>query len=138
MSSTQESSTVADMRGQMFRAKRHMPEAGAREFLRKQMTAHVGTVDANGWPYVVPLVYVYEDGDFLYLHTGSHQGHFLTNVQRDPRICVEVSEIGPFAQRQTFCLRFGTCLFQRDRLWPGPHPLSRSPEEVVVSGSAFG
>ena len=72
MSSTQESSTVADMRGQMFRAKRHMPDAGAREFLRQQMTAHVGTVDANGWPYVVPLVYVYEDGDFLYLHTGSH------------------------------------------------------------------
>ena len=50
MSCTQESSTVADMRGQMFRAKRHMPDAGAREFLRQQMTAHVGTVDANGWP----------------------------------------------------------------------------------------
>ena len=65
MSSTQESSTVADMRGQMFRAKRHMPDAGAREFLRQQMTAHVGTVDANGWPYVVPLVYVYEDPESL-------------------------------------------------------------------------
>jgi uncharacterized protein len=102
MSSTQESLTVADMRGQMFRAKRHMPDAGAREFLRQQMTAHVGTVDANGWPYVVPLVYVYEDGDFLYLHTGSHQGHFLTNVQRDPRICVEVSEIGPLHKGKRF------------------------------------
>jgi uncharacterized protein len=102
MSSTQESSTVADMRGQMFRAKRRMPDAGAREFLRQQMTAHVGTVDANGWPYVVPLVYVYEDGDFLYLHTGSHQGHFLTNVQRDPRICVEVSEIGPLHKGKRF------------------------------------
>jgi nitroimidazol reductase NimA-like FMN-containing flavoprotein (pyridoxamine 5'-phosphate oxidase superfamily) len=66
------------------------------------MTAHVGTVDANGWPYVVPLVYVYEDGDFLYLHTGSHQGHFLTNVQRDPRICVEVSEIGPLHKGKRF------------------------------------
>jgi len=83
------------MRGRMFRSKRQMPDAEARDFLRRQMSAHVGTVDANGWPYVVPLVYVYEGGDFLYLHTGAHQGHFLTNVQRDPRICIEVSQIGP-------------------------------------------
>jgi uncharacterized protein len=33
-------------------------------------------------------------GDLLYLHTGDHQGHFLTNAQNNPRICVEVSEIG--------------------------------------------
>lgn len=71
-----------------------MAEDQAQEFLRRQMTAHVGTVDANWWPYVVPLVYIYEGGDLLYLHTGAHQGHFLTNVQRDPRICIEVSEIG--------------------------------------------
>jgi nitroimidazol reductase NimA-like FMN-containing flavoprotein (pyridoxamine 5'-phosphate oxidase superfamily) len=29
------------------------------------MTAHVGSVDASGWPYAVPLVYVYEQGDLL-------------------------------------------------------------------------
>lgn len=86
---------AVDLRGQMFRAKRLMPDSEAREFLRNQLIAHVGTVDSNGWPYVVPLVYVYEGGDILYLHTGSHQGQFLTNVQRDPRICVEVSDIGP-------------------------------------------
>src|SRR6185437_2369619 len=84
-----------DLRGQMFRRKRQMADADAREFLRGHMTAHVGTVDANGWPYFVALVYVYEGGEVLYLHTGAHQGHFLTNVQHDTRICVEVSEIGP-------------------------------------------
>lgn len=93
---------AADLRGQMFRAKRQMPEGQAQEFLRQQMTAHVGTVDANGWPYVVPLVYIYEAGDLLYLHTGGHQGHFLTNVQRDPRICVEVSDIGPLHKGKRF------------------------------------
>jgi nitroimidazol reductase NimA-like FMN-containing flavoprotein (pyridoxamine 5'-phosphate oxidase superfamily) len=31
----------------------------------------------------------------LYLHTGDHQGHFLTNLQYNPRICVEVADIGP-------------------------------------------
>ncbi|HLI64676.1 MAG TPA: pyridoxamine 5'-phosphate oxidase family protein [Terriglobales bacterium] len=93
---------VIDPRGRMFRSKRQMPDAEAREFLRHQATAHVGTVGANGWPYVVPLVYIYEGGDRLYLHTGAHQGHFLTNVQRDPRICVEVSQIGPLHKGKRF------------------------------------
>lgn len=88
------SNTVPDMRGQIFRNKRLMPAPAAREFLSKQRIAHVGTIDGNGWPYVVPLVYIYEGGDFLYLHTGAHQGHFLTNLQQNPRICVEVSDIG--------------------------------------------
>lgn len=96
------STEIPDLRGRMFRAKRQMPDAEAREFLRRQMTAHVGTVDANGWPYVVPLVYIYEGGDYLYLHTGAHQGHFLTNVQKNPRLCVEVSEIGPVHRGKRF------------------------------------
>ncbi len=85
---------LSDLRGRMFRAKRQMPESDAREFLKRGKIANVGTVDANGWPYVVPLVYIYEGGDLLYLHTGAHQGHFLTNVQHNPRICVEVPDIG--------------------------------------------
>jgi len=84
-----------DLRGRMFRSQRLMSEEEAREFLRSHKVAHVGTVDGQGWPYVVPLVYVYEGGDTLYLHTGDHQGHFLTNVQHNPRICVEVGEMGP-------------------------------------------
>ena len=85
---------VTDMRGHMHRAKRLMPETDAREFLRTHKVAHVGTVDAFGWPYVIPLVYIYEGGDILYLHTGDHQGHFLTNIQHNPRICLEVGEMG--------------------------------------------
>lgn len=85
---------VTDMRGQIYRAKRLMPDPEAREFLHAHKVAHVGTVDAQGWPYVIPLVYIYEGGDILYLHTGDHQGHFLTNVQHNPRICVEVGEMG--------------------------------------------
>lgn len=84
---------VTDMRGQMYRAKRLMPEAEAKEFLRSRKVAHVASVDSAGWPYVVPLVYVYEGGDILYLHTGDHQGHFLSNIRHNPRICVEVGEM---------------------------------------------
>ncbi len=89
------SRAAGDLRGRMHRDQRLMPDAEAREFLRRQKIAHVGTVDGAGWPYVVPLVYIYESGDKLYLHTGDHQGHFLTNLQQNPRICVEVAEIGP-------------------------------------------
>ena len=102
MPNTNQIDKISDLRGRMFRAKRQMPDAEAREFLRGRMIAHVGTVDASGWPYVVPLVYVYEGGDVLYLHTGAHQGHFLTNLQHDPRICVEVSEIGPLHKGKRF------------------------------------
>lgn len=85
----------ADLRGRMYRAKRLMPDEEARAFLRTHKIAHVGTVDAKGCPYVTPLVYIYEQGDILYLHTGDHQGHFLTNIQQNPKICVEVAEMGP-------------------------------------------
>lgn len=93
---------IPDLRGQMHRAKRLMPDEQVKDFLRKQKVAHVGTVDANGWPYVTPLVYIYEDSDLLYLHSGDHQGHFLTNLQANPRICVEVAEIGPLHRGQPY------------------------------------
>jgi len=86
----------------MFRGKRQLPDEEAREFLRRGKTAHVGSVSADGSPYVVPLTYIYEDGDRLYLHTGDHQGHFLTNVERDARISVAVSELGPLHQGKRF------------------------------------
>jgi len=91
-----------DRRGQMVRANRKMADHEAREFLRRQKTAHAGTADARGWPYVVPLVYIYEGGDTLFLHTGAHQGHFLTNLESNPQLCVQVSEIGPVQKGEPF------------------------------------
>lgn len=84
-----------DRRGQMHRAARAMSDADARAFLVGQKVAHVGTVDAHGWPYVIPLIYIYEGGDRLYVHTGAHGGHFQENVERHPRVCVEVADMGP-------------------------------------------
>ena len=53
----------SDLRGRIHRPKRLMSAEEVDKFLRAQKVAHVGTVDVNGWPYVVPLVYVYEGGD---------------------------------------------------------------------------
>ena len=54
MQSTSQDLEKTDLRGKMFRAKRQMSEGDAQEFLRRQTTAHVATVGANGWPYVGP------------------------------------------------------------------------------------
>ena len=51
-----------DLRGKTIRSKRLMPDADAREFLRKPKVAHVGTADENGWPYVLRLVFIYDTG----------------------------------------------------------------------------
>jgi hypothetical protein len=78
----------------MFRAKRQMSEPDARQFLSKQRIANIGTVDDNGWPYVVPLAFIYESGDELWFHSGWHEGHLFHNLKQNPRLCLEVSGIG--------------------------------------------
>ena len=78
----------------MFRSKRQMPDAVARTFLASQKTLHVGTVDAEGYPYVVPLAFIYEGNNELWFHTGWHQGHLFANLQNNPKLCVETSQIG--------------------------------------------
>ena len=84
----------------MVRKDRQMPDGETRAFLREQAVAHVGTSDASAWPYVVPLMYVYEDGNLLYLHTGPHQGHFLANIRENPRVCIQVNETGAMQRGQ--------------------------------------
>lgn len=84
----------------MVRSDRQLPDDQTREFLRSHSLAHVGTTDASGWPYVVALMYVYEGGDSIYVHTGPHPGHFLANVRVNPRVCLHVDEPGPLQRGQ--------------------------------------
>jgi uncharacterized protein len=101
----------------MIRFDHQMSDKETREYLRQQCVAHVGTSDGSGWPYVVPLAYVYEEGDLLYLHTGPRQGHFLANVRENPRICIQLNETGP---------------------WQRGHPSSFDSSLVYKSVIAFG
>lgn len=82
------------LRGQMFRSNRQMPDQPAREFLAAQKTIHVGTVDAEGWPYVVPLAFIYEGTNELWFHTGWHEGHLFANLKHSPKLSLCVSQIG--------------------------------------------
>ncbi len=117
---------LADLRGKLHREKRLMTPNDTTEFLRNQQIANVGTVDKNGWPYVVPLVYIYEGGDLLYLHTGDHQGHFLTNVQNNPRICVEASNIGDLHRGKPYACN--SALVYTSVITFGPASILHGPE----------
>ena len=48
---------------------------------------------ADGWPYAVPLLYVWLDGE-VWLHSAHGSGHLRRNVDHEPRVCFEVDEVG--------------------------------------------
>jgi len=59
-------------------------------FLREARIARVATTGPDGWPYVVPFHYAVR-GTSVVIHCAS-DGHFLRNVQSNPKVCFEVDE----------------------------------------------
>ena len=78
---------------QIRRTDRLMPDAEAREFLATGFAGRLATVGADGFPYVVPLLYVWMDGR-IYTHNTRARGHLRSNVEHDARACFEVDEPG--------------------------------------------
>ena len=76
---------------QLRRADRVMPEPRAWQMLERGFAARLATTSADGSPYCIPLLYLLLDGE-LYVHTGSARGHFHANVEREPRVCIELDE----------------------------------------------
>src|SRR5512135_2292622 len=60
-----------DLRGKIYRERRLMQPVETTEYLRRQKVANVGTVDVNGWPYVVPLVMATAE---IFIGTKRHTG----------------------------------------------------------------
>src|SRR6185295_20259387 len=71
---------------QLRRADRAMSEQRAYEMLERGFSGQLATIGADGYPYCIPLLYIWMDGE-LYVHTGSARGHLRANVEREPRIC---------------------------------------------------
>lgn len=70
-----------------------MAEQRALALLSGGYSGRVATVGADGWPYVVPLLYVWMHGE-IWVHTTKARGHFRTNVEHDGRVCFELDEPG--------------------------------------------
>lgn len=79
----------------MNNKKREVTEEEAYEFLKAAKVAHVATVGEDGYPYVIPFVFVYEEGTRLYLHIGNlRESHFWSNVKQNEKVSIEVCEMG--------------------------------------------
>jgi nitroimidazol reductase NimA-like FMN-containing flavoprotein (pyridoxamine 5'-phosphate oxidase superfamily) len=70
-----------------------MSEERTLDLLAHGYCGRIASVGADGWPYCVPLLYVWTGGEVL-VHTSAAHGHFRANVDHDPRVCFEVDDPG--------------------------------------------
>ena len=76
---------------QLRRGDRVMPDERARELLARGFSGRVATVGQDGYPYCLPLLYVWMDGE-VFVHTTSARGHFCGNIDHEARVCFEIDE----------------------------------------------
>jgi len=83
------------MRGTVNNEDRLMKQEDVADFLHKGQIAHVGTVDQDGYPYVIPLMYTYDGENKIYLHNGNiRESHFVENIKTNSKVSIEVTEMG--------------------------------------------
>src|ERR1700680_5181705 len=105
---------------QIRRADRAMSDERMLETLAQGDSGRLATVSEDGFPYCIPLLYLWIDGE-VYLHTTSAGGHLRANVQREPRVCFEIDEqegvfdYGRFECDSGLAYR-SVCLFGRIRI----------------------
>jgi nitroimidazol reductase NimA-like FMN-containing flavoprotein (pyridoxamine 5'-phosphate oxidase superfamily) len=80
-------------RGQLRRADKVMSAAEVDAFLSGAFCGRTATIGADGYPYLVPNLYVWRRGE-VYLHTTQLEGHFQANVRHCDRISFEIDEVG--------------------------------------------
>jgi uncharacterized protein len=78
---------------QVRRADRLMTEEQTLALIESGFCGRLATVGADGYPYCVPLLYVWIDGE-LYVHNTAVRGHLQSNVLHDARVCFEIDEPG--------------------------------------------
>jgi uncharacterized protein len=76
---------------QLRRADRAMSDERVLETLARGYSGRLATVSEDGFPYCIPLLYLWMDGE-VYVHSASERGHFRKNIERDKRVCFEVDE----------------------------------------------
>ncbi len=75
------------------RTDRLMSDERASEALARGFCGRLATIGADGYPYCVPLLYVWMD-DRIFVHNTSAHGHLRANVEHNPRICFEIDQPG--------------------------------------------
>ena len=78
---------------ELRRADKLMSRERTLETLANGFCGRLATIGADGYPYCVPLLYVWMDGE-IYLHNTSAKGHLRSNVDQETRVCFEMDESG--------------------------------------------
>jgi nitroimidazol reductase NimA-like FMN-containing flavoprotein (pyridoxamine 5'-phosphate oxidase superfamily) len=73
------------------RADRAMTREQAQQALERGFAGRLATVSADGYPYCVPLLYIWADNQ-VFLHGTGARGHLRSNVEREPRACFEIDQ----------------------------------------------
>jgi len=73
----------------MRRVDRSMSDERARQMLATGFCGRLATVGVDGWPYVVPFLYVWMDHQ-VFIHRTSSGGHLAENLKANPRVCFEI------------------------------------------------
>lgn len=71
------------------RKDRQMSEDAAVDLLQRGDYGVLSTVDEDRQPYGVPLNYVFDGKDSIYIH-GAKEGHKLDNLMTHPKVCFTV------------------------------------------------
>lgn len=85
--------TASSYRGVVRQPKEAMSQADVDALLAGAFCGRTATVGADGYPYISPNLFVWENGQ-VYLHTPRHQGHFRANIHHADRVSFEVDEAG--------------------------------------------
>jgi nitroimidazol reductase NimA-like FMN-containing flavoprotein (pyridoxamine 5'-phosphate oxidase superfamily) len=75
------------------REDRVMAEPAVLDMIARGYAGRLGTVGADGSPYVVPLLYVWMSGE-IWVHNTGARGHLRSNVDHEARVCFELDEPG--------------------------------------------
>lgn len=73
--------------------KKDLDKKDINELLSKVKIGHLGTVDAEGKPYIVPLGFRHAN-DTIYVHVAD-KGEKNYNISGNPNVCFEVTSLDP-------------------------------------------
>ncbi len=70
-----------------------MSEADIEDMLATGYCGRLASLGADGYPYCMPLLYVWQDGE-VWLHNTAATGHLKSNLLANPKVCFEIDEPG--------------------------------------------
>jgi nitroimidazol reductase NimA-like FMN-containing flavoprotein (pyridoxamine 5'-phosphate oxidase superfamily) len=91
--------------GKVRRSDRAMSDEDSEALLDRALVGRIGTVDAEGTPYVIPVNFAFEGQPRrIHLHLAKEPGHLASNLRFSSRVCFEVDDPGPLiATGETAC-----------------------------------